>query len=78
MSVREELVETYEAVDESGRRHTIRVYARWLRTDSLDGPEETETGVKSYRMASGDAVNLNSDGTLEEVGTGRRMRRVDS
>jgi len=63
---------SYRAVDEHGNVHTIDVYQEIIETSArrIEGPE-------SHRIASnGSHVTLNGDGRLEEVRTGRRLRRL--
>jgi hypothetical protein len=63
---------SYRAVDERGNVHTIDVYQEITETST-----RRIEGVESHRIASnGSQVNVSDDGNLEEVRTGRRMRRL--
>lgn len=68
----------YQAKDAQGMVHTIEVYTEFLGIDLLinDG-REWVSGMESHRMkATGNHVNVNDDGTLTEVRTGRAMTRI--
>lgn len=72
-----EKVGTYLAVDDLGRRHTIHVHALFVRSTFLsDPPSAWQKATESHKMANGNHVNVHDDGTLEEVRTGLKMRRV--
>jgi hypothetical protein len=71
-----EHVETYYAVDAEGKRHQIRVLQDFIHSTAMDGTTERLAGLKAHKMSNGNHVNVNSDGTLEEVATGRTLRRV--
>jgi hypothetical protein len=63
---------SYRAVDERGNVHTIDVYQEIIET-SVRRIE----GAESHRIASsGSQVSVAGDGRLEEVRTGRRLRRL--
>jgi len=63
---------SYRAVDERGNVHTIDVYQEIVETAT-----RRIEGAESHRIASnGSPVNDNGDGRLEEVRTGRRLRRL--
>lgn len=69
--------ETYRAIDGAGKEHLIDVYTDMIESTSLDGTTERVAGLRSHKMATnGNHVNVDGDGTLEEVATGRKMRRV--
>ena len=70
-----ELIEQFQAVDDTGAVHTIRVFADVHHITMLDGSQQRVEGMKSYALANGNHVNLEDDGTLVNVHTGRRMRR---
>ena len=63
---------SYRAVDERGNVHTIDVYQEIVETAA-----RRIEGAESHKIASkGSQVNVNDDGRLEEVRTGRRLRRL--
>lgn len=69
--------ETYKAIDAAGKQHDIDVYTEFIEVDLIDGSTESAEGMKSHKMAAnGNHVNVDDDDTLEEVKTGRKMRRV--
>ena len=69
--------ERYYAVDDAGVRHSIDVYADMQSGTNLDNSTWQAEGLKSHKMtANGGHVNVNPDGTLEEVATGRKLTRV--
>jgi hypothetical protein len=79
MSTRKSIVRkgAYKAKDEQGQEHLIHVYVDILETTFLDGSRDRSEGLESHKMAAnGNHVNVNDDGTLEEVRTGRVMRRI--
>lgn len=65
----------FEAVDDDGNTHVITVYTTFIEATQLSGPPEWIPGTKSHKMTNGNHVNVNDDGTLEDVHTGRVMRR---
>lgn len=67
---------SYQAVDAQGVQHTIYVYTNFIEVAPLSGPHEWVPGTQSHKMRNGNHVNVNDDGTLEDVHTGRTMRRV--
>ena len=63
---------SYKAVDERGNVHTIDVYQEIVETSA-----RRIEGAESHRIASnGNSLAVNGDGKLEEVCTGRKMRRL--
>lgn len=79
MTTRKRVVhrESYQAVDESGTVHTIDVFQEILEVTYLDNSTGRTEGIKTHKMAAnGNHVNPESDGTLEDVVTGRKMRRL--
>lgn len=71
-----EHVDTYEAVDDTGSRHTVLVFQEVIEATFLDGRTQRTPGLKSHKMRNGNHVNVNADGTLFEVETGRTLRRA--
>lgn len=73
-----ELTERYRAVDDSGREYAIDVYTEYILVESYSSPPQWIERIKSHKMASnGNHVNVSrEDGSLEEVATGRKMRRL--
>ena len=69
-------VASFEAIDESGKRHRIRIFQQFLHVTPLSGVTESVAGVKAYKMPNGNHVNVNDDGTLLEVATGRTLRKI--
>ena len=64
--------ERYTAIDEDGVEHLIDVYTDMIEVPSL--PQRVP-GLNSHKMsATGCPVNVESDGTLVNVATGRKMR----
>ena len=71
-----ELIETYKVVDDAGQVHVVNVFATIIYTTMLDGSSNRSVGTKSHKLANGSHVNVNDDGTLLVVQSGRVMRRV--
>ena len=70
---------SYDAVDDKGQRHRINVYVEVMHVSTLSGPTQRVEGLQTHKMASnGGHVNVNDDGTVEEVSTGRLMRPVSA
>ncbi len=67
---------TFQAVDDAGAFHTIAIHTTFTEFAPLSGAPQWIPGSKSHKMANGNHVNINDDGTLEDVHTGRTMRRV--
>lgn len=67
---------SYQAIDEDGQQHTIYVFTRFTEVSPLSGPARWIPGTQSHKMRNGNHVNVNDDGTLEDVHTGRIMRGV--
>jgi len=64
--------ERYTAVDEDGVEHLIDVYTDMIEVPSVGAVP----GLNSHKMsATGCPVNVESDGTLVNVSTGRKMYR---
>lgn len=79
MSQRKRVVHagSYTAVDDKGNTHTIDIFQTITDLTFLDGGTTSAAGLSSHKMAAnGNHVNVNSDGTLEEVATGRILRRA--
>jgi hypothetical protein len=74
---RREVVETYQARgDDDGRPYTITVYAEVIYTETMDGTKHRNIGLKSHKIGDGGRVNVQHDGALFEVATGRVMHQV--
>ena len=71
-----ELHETYPAVDGAGVVHTIRVYTMFIHTTEPGGGTHRIEAMKYHKLQNGNHVEVKPDGTLEEVKTGRKLRRV--
>lgn len=68
---------SYLAVDESGGSHTISIYTTFTEYKPISGPVQWLPGTKSHKMPNGNHVNVNTDGSLEEVATGRAMKALE-
>ena len=67
----------YQAIDDNGIKHNVSVFTNFIKVSPLSGDTELIEGLKSHKMQSnGNHVNVNDDGTLLEVVTGRNMRPV--
>lgn len=67
---------SFQAADESGQAHTIHVFTQFTEYAPLSGAPQWIAGLKSHKMSNGNHVNVNDDGTLEDVHTSRKMRRI--
>lgn len=66
---------SYTAVDDQRVSHRINVYVDVIHMQFLDGSSQRAEGMQSHKMAAtGGHVNVNGDGTIEEVATGSKMR----
>ncbi len=72
---KQQLTEVYDAVDEAGNTHRIHVFTEFIDASALSGPPQWIEGLKAHKMDNGSAVNVEPDGTLIDVQTGRKMRR---
>jgi hypothetical protein len=71
------IIEAYTVKDEDGRLHEIHVWLDIEEQTFLDGKtQRTEVGRTHKMAASGNEVNVTSEGTLVEVATGRKLSRV--
>jgi hypothetical protein len=62
---------SYRAVDERGNVHIIDVYQEIVETST-----RRIEGAESHKIASnGSCLTVSGDGRLEEVRTGRKLRR---
>ena len=67
--------ERYTAIDEDGVEHLIDVYTD-INEVHCFGALQLVPGLSSHKMnATGCPVNVESDGTLVIVSTGRKLRR---
>ena len=72
-----ERTERYTAVDEDGVEHLIDVYTDMIEMRPFGAAPQRVPGLNSHKMsATGCPVNVESDGTLVNVATGRKMRRT--
>jgi hypothetical protein len=72
-----EKTEAYTAVDDQGTAHTIDVWTTFVAADLLSGETQWLAGTKAHKMRDGGGhINVEADGSLVEVSTGRRMRRA--
>ena len=71
-----EKTETIIAVDSEGTIFQINVFTIFTEYAPMNTPAQWIAGSKTLKMQNGNHVNLNDDGTFEDVNTGRVMRRV--
>ena len=66
----------YVAVDSNGREYKITVYTTYMESVLLStGESQWHATTEAHKLANGNHVNVNNDGTLEDVHTGTVMRR---
>jgi hypothetical protein len=77
MDMKLHLLETFAADGNDGVTYKVHGYERLVRDDSLaDGQDHWEpTGVAEYRLASGELVDMQGDGSMRVVATGVRLAR---
>ena len=73
-----QVTETFQALDDAGTVHSIKVYAEASVLEKPDGSTEQTFGSKSFKTADGHPVTLHEDGTFEDTRTGVIMRRIES
>lgn len=71
-----EKTESYVAVDESGSAYDIDIWTTFTEHNPVNGSAQWVSGAKSHKLANGNHVNVNNDGTLVDVQTGLVMRRI--
>ena len=71
------LLDSFKALGSDGAAYKVMAYEHLLRVDLLvDGQDHWEaTGVTEYRLASGERVDMASDGVMRVVPTGVELRR---
>jgi hypothetical protein len=67
---------SFQAVDESGVKHTIIVFTNFTEHAPLSGERSWIPGMKSHKMGNGNHVNVLEDGTYQDIHTMRVMRRI--
>lgn len=67
---------SYRVIDDDGREHVVEIHVEMVEATFNEGNTVTKPGQQQHRMTNGNHVNVNDDGTVEEVATGRVMRRV--
>ena len=73
----DELLHTIDARTENGRLYRLRVYRAWVRTESVDGVRERETGVIRILGPAGESVDHVGKG-MYDVLTNEGIVRVTS
>lgn len=72
-----EKTSSFMAVDGDGKRHAISVFTTFTEFRPVAEPAQWLPGTQAYKMDSnGNHVNLNDDGSLTEVATGKALRRT--
>ena len=70
-----EPLDAFNAFDNNGRAHEVQVWAAVTYSTNDSGQRIRSLGMKQLRMAdSGSLVHAHLDGSLEDSGTGLRMR----
>jgi hypothetical protein len=77
MDMKLHLLETFSADGTDGAKYKVHGYERLARDETLaDGQDHWEpTGVAEYRLATGELVEVQSDGSMRVVSTGVRLTR---
>ncbi len=77
MDMKLHLLETFAADGNDGVQYKVLGYERLVRDETLaDGQDHWEsTGVAEYRLASGELVDVQGDGSMRVVSTGVRLAR---
>ena len=73
----ERLTGSFEAIDDNGGRHVIKIWTHCLETNLLDGGTAVVEGLKSLRTASGESVSPRGPGEWEIVMRGVRLTSTD-
>jgi hypothetical protein len=70
--------ERYEAVDldDQNKKYTINVYMHFKVSSLLNGTTQKIYLSEVHTISNGNHVNLQADGTLLDIITQRRMRRI--
>jgi hypothetical protein len=71
-------LESFEARDADGAAYKVMAYEHLLLVDRLAGGREhwESTGLTEYRLASGERVDMTSEGAMVVVPTGVQLRRT--
>jgi len=67
---------SFKVVDEAGSEDLVYVYTLSEESTYLDGHIQRRDIGKAYKLAHGQYVSDNGDGSLVEAGSGRKLRRV--
>lgn len=71
-----EQTDSYIAADEEGNTHTVIVFTEFIEITPLNGQAQWLPGITSHKTQNGNHVNVNNDGSLLNVQTGKVMRRI--
>lgn len=71
-------LDSFKALGSDGAAYKVMAYEHLLRVELLtDGHEHWEpTGLTEYRLASGERVDMASDGAMRVVPTGVELHRA--
>lgn len=67
---------SYKAIDQDDVEHMIYVYTTFDDVGLNGKPAWRRSTTDQHKMRNGNLVNVGADGTLEDVATGRQMRRA--
>lgn len=76
MSKKVEKTGNYEVIDDAGKTHIITIFTTFTEHKPVSGARQWLPGRTSHTMSNGDPVNVNDDGSVEDVLGSRIMRRV--
>ncbi|MES2099460.1 MAG: hypothetical protein V4569_06540 [Pseudomonadota bacterium] len=72
-----EKTDSYQVVDRDGITHTVDILTEFVAELPASGPPRWARTIDSHKMAAtGHHVNLNDDGSLEDVRTGMPLSRI--
>jgi hypothetical protein len=66
----------FEVIDETGRTHIITILTRFTEHVPMSGIRQWVPGSRLHKMENGNPVNVNDDGTVEDVLGSRTLRRT--
>lgn len=66
--------DTFHAYDDAGRQYTVVLTRRIITGTALDGSNYRLEGTKSYRLSTGQFLNMIDDTTFEIVASGVLIR----
>lgn len=76
MRKKEEIAETFDAVDEDGKRYTLELYQTFVEFRPISGEASWSKGSKRFQTVNGDHVNASADGTFILLDSGKKLRRL--